>query len=159
MGQEESQQRQAPITGRLIIVVRSPFGVLGSLVVVLFFAGWFVLETAVFLLAFPVAAVITDQVWIQRSWLGRFPISLREFASSRFKYLRAIWNWVADPRRTIRRSADRAGVAEGTVEATPVQESGGHRRLGRSDTLDGSPSGLSYSSSSWVFGVAASRTP
>lgn len=130
MGREESQQRQAPVIGYLIVVIRVPFGVIGSLVVILLFAGWFVLETAVFLLAFPVAAVITDQAWIQGSWLGRFPISLREFASNRFQYLRAIWNWVTDPRRTIHKSADRAGVDEGTFEATPVQESGGASTFG-----------------------------
>jgi len=101
MGQADGQQREASSIGYLIVAFRVPIGTVGSVVVTLFFASWLLLETAVALMAFPLAALFANQAWVRASWLGRFPIALREFSRDEFKYLRRIWRWVGDPKEMV----------------------------------------------------------
>lgn len=141
MGQDD-EQRDTPVVGYLIVASRVPVGLLGGIVVVLFFAAWFALETTVALVAFPVAAVTANQQWIKQSWLGRFPIAYREFSNERFKFLRVIWNWVTDPAQAVDLNVEVGGgistsaeqKAPTTPEAAPEAEpapnsstSGGHK--------------------------------
>jgi hypothetical protein len=119
VGHEDGPRRESPVIGYLIVAARVPVGLLGALLVALFFAVWFALEIAVALIAFPVAAVTANQAWIRGSWLGRFPIALREFSRERFKYMRVIWTWVADPAQAVDLNIEGGG---GTSAATPVAQ-------------------------------------
>lgn len=101
MGADNEPQRETPAIGYLVVASRVPIGVLGIGVVALFFLVWLILELVVALIAFPVAAVFANQAWIRGSWLGRFPISLREFARDGFKPIWVVWKWVTDPMESL----------------------------------------------------------
>src|SRR4051794_18663513 len=97
MGGSPQVSSDKGLIGYLIVVSRIPVGVTASIFVTLFFVGWFSLETVAAFLIFPFAAVFANQIWIRSSWLGMYPASLRKCSDERFKYYRAIWNWVTDP--------------------------------------------------------------
>jgi hypothetical protein len=121
VGQDE-QPRSGSFIGYLIVLARLPIGLVGVITVTLFYFLWLVLESAVALLAFPVAAIVVNQQWIQSSWLGRYPVAIREFARGRFKLLRGIWAWVTDPMEAVDLSIE--------VGSQPCRRPGGRGRAG-----------------------------
>src|SRR4051812_4501252 len=86
MGEGEDKLRESALIGYLIVAARVPVGILAIVVVTLFFIWWLVLEFAIAMIAFPFAAVFANHRWIRESWLGQFPMSLREFSRDGFKY-------------------------------------------------------------------------
>lgn len=76
----------------LITLIRIPFGIIGSLVVIVFYFGLFIPETILLLIAFPFAAIFMDRCDLRYSWIGSYPNSMRAMGKS----LENIWGWVSN---------------------------------------------------------------
>jgi hypothetical protein len=97
----DSQPEDFSLIHYLIVTMRIPVGLILSVALTLCFGGWLVLETAVIVITFPLAAIVTNGAWIQRSWMGNYPNSVRHFVGDRYRTMRGIWSWVTDSNRTI----------------------------------------------------------
>src|SRR5579875_2637948 len=64
------------------VLCRFPMAVVGTILLVLFGAVWFLAETPLAFLIFPLCAAVTSRTWLEANWPGTYPVSLKWFFST-----------------------------------------------------------------------------
>ncbi|MGF1534788.1 MAG: hypothetical protein ACFCUI_13880 [Bernardetiaceae bacterium] len=73
----------------IITLIRLPFGIFGVLVCLIFWLSLFPFEFLLMILLLPFGAVFMSRQELRRSWVGRFPNTLRMLSDS----LTSVWHW------------------------------------------------------------------
>ncbi|MBV5272699.1 MAG: hypothetical protein JZU52_03325 [Lamprocystis purpurea] len=74
----------------LVTLLRLPFGLIATVVVIVFWLAIFPFETIAMIVAFPFAAIFMSRSELGYSWIGKYPNSLKAIPEK----LEAVWEWV-----------------------------------------------------------------
>jgi hypothetical protein len=74
----------------IITIIRFPVGIIGIIILFLFYLLTFPFETVIVIIVLPVAALIMSRKEIHYSWLSNYPLILSKFPL----LAEDIWEWV-----------------------------------------------------------------
>ncbi len=75
----------------LVSLIRSPIGLIGVLIVLIFFMTAFIFEFIAICIIFPFAAIFSNINKMRNGWFGKFPITIKKMNKS----ILNIWKWIA----------------------------------------------------------------